>query len=76
MHQSTVSATGRTTVPAAIRQQMGAIPGSVLAWHVMDDGPLMVQVRDKDVRELRGMFKAPAGKRVTVAQMNPARRAR
>jgi AbrB family looped-hinge helix DNA binding protein len=43
-NQSTISAKGQTTVPAHIRQAIGAAPGTRLVWHVLNDGRLFVRV--------------------------------
>ncbi len=36
--ESTITAKGQTTVPAQIRERIGAAPGIRLVWHVMPDG--------------------------------------
>lgn len=40
MSESTITAKVQTTVPRAVREQIGAVPGTRLVWHVMPDGSL------------------------------------
>lgn len=49
MAESTITANGQTTVPADIRQSIGAVPGTRLVWHALADGRLFVRVK-KEVR--------------------------
>ncbi|HMC16906.1 MAG TPA: AbrB/MazE/SpoVT family DNA-binding domain-containing protein, partial [Albitalea sp.] len=41
MTESTLTAKGQTTVPAEVRQQVGATPGTRLVWHVMPHGSII-----------------------------------
>ena len=73
MAESTITAKGQTTVPLQIRESVGATPGTRLVWHVMPDGALIVRAKNRSVLELAGSLKAPKGKRVSIAAMNPWR---
>lgn len=73
MSESTITAKGQTTVPLQIRESVGAAPGTRLVWHVMPDGALIVRAKNRSVLELAGTLKAPKGKRVSIAAMNPWR---
>jgi len=73
MTESTITAKGQTAVPAAIRSLIQAQPGTRLVWSAMPDGTLIVRVRNGAILDMAGMVKAPEGKRVAVAAMNPWR---
>ena len=70
MSESTITAKGQTTVPAQVREQVGATPGTRLVWHVMPDGSILVRAKTKSILDLAGMLKAPKGKHVPVEKMN------
>ena len=74
MSESTVTAKGQTTVPAEVREQVGATPGTRLVWHVMPDGSIIVRAKTKSILDLAGVLKASRGKHVTVEDMNAWRR--
>lgn len=68
--ESTVTVKGQTTVPARVRDRIGAGPGTRLVWHVMPDGSVIVRAKTRSILELSGMLEPPKGKHVTVEQMN------
>ena len=70
MAESTITAKGQTTVPAAVREQIHAAPGTRLVWTVAPDGTIVVRAKTKSIKDLAGVLKAPKGKHVSVAQMN------
>lgn len=71
MTESTITAKGQTTVPADIRQTIGGVPGTRLVWHVLADGRLFVRVKNKSVRDLKGLLTPAKGRRVAVEDMRP-----
>ncbi len=73
MSESTIGAKGQTTVPADIRALIDAKPGTRLVWSVMPDGTIIVRAKTRSLRQMAGILKAPKGKRVRVAAMNPWR---
>lgn len=73
MAESTLTAKGQTTVPAEIRQRVGAMPGTRLVWSAMPDGTLIVRAKTQSILDMAGMVKAPTGVHVTVDEMNPWR---
>jgi antitoxin PrlF len=73
MSESTITSKGQTTVPAQIRQQIGAESGTRLVWHVMPDGSMIVRAKTRSILDLAGTLKAPKGKRLTIEDMNPWR---
>lgn len=70
MAESTLTAKGQTTVPAEVREQVHAIPGTRLVWTVMPDGTIVVRAKTKSILDLAGVLKAPKGKHVAVREMN------
>jgi antitoxin PrlF len=70
MVESTITAKGQTTVPAQIREMIGAGPGTRLVWHLMPDGTIIVRAKTKSILDMAGKLKAPKGKRVRVSDMN------
>lgn len=73
MSESTITAKGQTTVPQAIRDAMHTQTGSRLTWNLMPDGAVIVRAKTKSILDLSGMLKAPAGKKVSIEDMNPWR---
>jgi antitoxin PrlF len=72
MAESTITATGQTTVPRHVREQLGVGPGTKLIWHITPDGGLIVRAKTHSLRALAGTVKAPK-KRVSIDKMNPWR---
>jgi len=70
MTESTITAKGQTTVPAQVREKMGATPGTRLVWHLLPDGSVFVRAKSKSILDLAGVLKAPKGKHVPVKDMN------
>ena len=73
MTESTITAKGQTTVPADVRAQVHAEPGTRLVWSVMPDGTIIVRAKTKSILDMAGMLKTPKGKHVAVEDMNPWR---
>jgi antitoxin PrlF len=73
MAESTITAKGRTTVPAEVRAQVPAMACARLVWSVLPEGTIIVSVKSRSILDLAGMLKPPKGKRVKVEDMNPWR---
>jgi len=71
MTESTITAKGQTTVPAAIRQAIGGAPGTRRVWHALNDGRLFVRVKNKSVLDLKGLLMPTQGKHVAIDDMKP-----
>jgi AbrB family looped-hinge helix DNA binding protein len=69
MSESIITANGRTTVPADIRQAIGSAPGTRLVWHALNDGRLLVRVKNKSVLNLKASLIPLKGKHVTIENM-------
>lgn len=70
MIESTVTVKGQTTVPAEVRQQVGATAGARLVWHVLPDGRILVRAKTRSVLDLAGMVKLAKPAHVRVDAMN------
>jgi antitoxin PrlF len=70
MAESTITAKGQTTVPAEVREQIHAAPGTRLVWTVTPDGTIVVRAKTKSILDLAGVLKPPKGKHVSVEQMS------
>lgn len=70
MAESTITAKGQTTVPAQVRQRVGAAVGTRLVWHVMPDGSIIVRAKTRSILDLAGVLRAPKGKHLAVEAMN------
>lgn len=68
--ESTITAKGQTTVPAQVRNSIGASPGTRLVWHVLPDGSILVRAKTRSILDLAGRLEAPEVKRVGVEDMN------
>lgn len=71
MTESTITAKGQTTVPAEIRQSMGASPGARLVWHQLSDGRIFVRLKNKSLQDIAGIVKPGLGKRIAIEDMRP-----
>ena len=70
MAESTLTAKGQTTVPQPIRDALHAQPGTMLQWHLMPDGTIIVRAKSKSILDLGGTLKAPKGRKVRIEDMN------
>ena len=71
MNESTISAKGKTTVPADVRRAVGGVPGTRLLWQMLADGRLFVRVKNKTATDVKGSVKVPQGKRLSVEDTRP-----
>ena len=70
MIESTITAKGQTTVPADVREKIGAGPGTHLIWHVMPDGRILVRAKTRSILDMAGIIKPPEGTHVPIEDMN------
>jgi antitoxin PrlF len=73
MTESTITAKGQTTVPADVRAQVQAQPGTRLVWSVAPDGTIIVRAKTRSILDMAGIAKAPRARRVPIDSMNPWR---
>lgn len=67
--ESTVTSKGQTTVPAQVREQIGAAPGTRLVWHVMPDGTILVRAKTRSLLDLAGTLVPPEVQHVDIDAM-------
>jgi AbrB family looped-hinge helix DNA binding protein len=72
MATSTLTSKGQITVPKQIREKLKLKTGQKLDFQLGDNGQLVLRPQNRDVRLLKGIFKSPRTRRVTVKQMNDA----
>ena len=64
---ATVTSKGQTTIPKEVRAAANLKAGDRIHFTVLDDGTIIVRVKNKSIRDLA--FRPPGGKRVSVSQM-------
>jgi antitoxin PrlF len=69
---ATVTSKGQITVPVAMREKLGLRPGSKLVFEEQSNGSFVVRKKTGDIRELKGILKAPAGVSLNVEDMERA----
>jgi antitoxin PrlF len=69
---ATVTSKGQITVPARMRERLGLRPGSKLVFDEQPNGDFVVRKKTGDIRELRGILKAPPDFALTVEEMDDA----
>lgn len=75
MASSRITSKGQITVPKAIRETLGVVPGDRIAFRVEEDGRVLVEPETGDLRTLRGVLKPRQGG-VSVEDMAAAVRER
>lgn len=68
MSFATVTTKGQTTIPKDVRLAANLNPGDRIHFTVLDDGTIIVRVKNRTIRDVA--IKLPGRKRVSVAQMN------
>lgn len=68
MSFATVTSKGQTTIPKAVREAVGMKAGDRIHFAVLEDGTIIVRVKNRTVRDLP--IKLAKRRHVTVAQMN------
>ncbi len=67
--QSTVTDKGQVTVPKAIRDKIGIVPGSRLDFTLMEDGSLKVRLLSRGADRLFGRHHRPGQPTLEIEQM-------
>ncbi len=68
MAHSTVTAKGQTTIPREVRVAAGLRAGDRVHYTVLEDGTIIVRVKNRSVRDL--LTKPRQARHVTVEQMS------
>lgn len=71
MPTATVTSKGQITIPKAVRDELGLTEGDRVAFRVLEDGSVVVELETVDLLELEGALK-PRRKGVTLADMDAA----
>ena len=72
MNVATVTSKGQITVPVRIREKLGLRPGSKIVFDEQPNGDFVVRKKTGDIRELKGLLKAPPGVSLTIEDMDRA----
>ena len=67
--QATVTDKGQVTVPKAIRDKIGLVPGSRLDFTLMEDGSLKVRLLSRGTDGLFGLLHRPGQPALEIEQM-------
>jgi len=54
MSESKINAKGQTTVPAAVRKQVGMTAGTRLTWTVLPEGTVLVRAKTRSILDVAG----------------------
>ena len=65
---ATLTSKGQTTIPKFVRTAANLKPGDRIHFAVLQDGTIIMRVKNRSIKDIS--IKPPAGKRVSVAQMN------
>jgi antitoxin PrlF len=68
MASATVTSKGQTTIPKSVRDAAGLHTGDLLHFTVLQDGTIIMRVKNRSVRELA--VRPRRRRHVTVEQMN------
>jgi antitoxin PrlF len=72
MPAATLTSKGQVTVPKEIREFLKLKQGQELDFQLAEKGQVILRARNRDVRRLKGMIKAPPGNRATIEDMHQA----
>jgi AbrB family looped-hinge helix DNA binding protein len=65
---ATMTSKGQTTIPKDVRAAANLKPGDRIHFTVLEDGTIIVRVKNKSIRDIS--FRPPGSKRVSVRHMN------
>jgi AbrB family looped-hinge helix DNA binding protein len=68
MATATLTSKGQTTIPKEVRSAANLKTGERMHFAVLEDGTIIVRVKNRSIRDIA--FKAPGGKRVSIAQIS------
>jgi AbrB family looped-hinge helix DNA binding protein len=67
---ATLTSKGQTTIPKAIRDELGMKTGDVMTFTLMPDATVVMRVKNKSVNELAGSLFKKGRKPVPVEQLS------
>lgn len=65
---ATVTSKGQTTIPKEVRAVANLKPGGRIHFAVLEESTIIVRVKHRSIPDIA--IKSPAGKRVSITQMN------
>lgn len=65
----TMTSRGRITLPKELRDQLGLVPGSRLAFSLLSDGSVVLRVKNRRLASLGGILTRPDQPSVSIDQM-------
>lgn len=68
MSFATMTSKGQTTIPKSVRDATGLRAGDKMHFTVLEDGTILVRVKNRSIRDLT--IKPRKGRHVTVEQMD------
>jgi antitoxin PrlF len=72
MATATISEDGKVEIPETILDKLGVESGDTVDFSFNANGELVVSKAKGDIRDLRGIFKRPGQRPVSVEEMNEA----
>ena len=63
MSEAAMTSKGQITIPADIRKALGLIAGERVVFTQLDDGSTVMRAKTRSLAEIRGLLKAPKGRR-------------
>lgn len=76
MPSASVTSKGQITIPKPIRETLKLHPGDRVDFITEEDGRIVLKRASFRIEELAGMLKRPAGRPVSIEEMNEAIRTR
>ena len=75
MSEAAMTSKGQITIPADIRRSLGLVAGERVVFTQLDDGSTVMRAKTRSLAEIKGLLKAPKGRRkVSVEDMSFGRR--
>ena len=69
---ATLTSKGQITLPKEIRDRLGLDAGAMLDFELLPDNTITARAVKPDARRVRGLFKSPHARPLTVEQMDEA----
>ena len=73
MSEAKVTSKGQVTIPKAVRERLHIEPGDRVSFEIRDDGSVLFKARNLPWQRLKGMFKSPLKRPLTIDEMSPER---
>ncbi len=70
MIHAKITSKGQITLPVEMREKLALMTGDQVIFEQLDNGDFVLRKKTRDIRELRGTLKSPAGKPVSLKDMD------